>query len=175
MTLRELFIGFLKIGLLGFGGVAPWARHVIVEERGWLSEQEYVSILGVGQVLPGANTLNAAVMIGDRFKGPIGACVSLLALLAMPLAILILLASLYARFGTLPDVHAALQGSASAAGGLVIGTAAKMAMNLRLNRGSLFVSLIALVSVGWFQWPLIPLLVVLIPLSVLAAAWKFRP
>ena len=29
----ELFLGFLKIGLLGFGGVGPWSRHVIVEER----------------------------------------------------------------------------------------------------------------------------------------------
>ena len=54
-------------------------------------------MLGVGQVLPGANTVNVAVMIGDRFQGPVGACVSVLALMAMPLAILIVLASLYAQ------------------------------------------------------------------------------
>jgi hypothetical protein len=89
----------------------------VVEKLGWLTEQEYISILGVGQVLPGANTVNAAVMIGDRFQGPVGACVSVLALMAMPLAILIVLASLYAQFSALPDVRAALQGSAAAAGG----------------------------------------------------------
>jgi chromate transporter len=56
VTLKELFFGFLKIGLLGFGGVAPWARRIVVEKLGWLTEheQEYISILGVGQVLPGA-------------------------------------------------------------------------------------------------------------------------
>jgi chromate transporter len=49
----ELFLGFLKIGLLGFGGVAPWARHVIIEERRWLTDKEFAEILGVGQILPG--------------------------------------------------------------------------------------------------------------------------
>jgi chromate transporter len=172
VTLKELFFGFLKIGLLGFGGVAPWARHIVVEKLGWLTEQEYISILGVGQVLPGANTVNVAVMIGDRFQGPVGACVSVLALMAMPLAILIVLASLYAQFSALPDVRAALQGSASAAGGLVIGTSAKMAINLRLSPVSLFFSLFALVTVGWLQLPLIPLLIALVPLSIAAAAWS---
>jgi chromate transporter len=49
---RELFLGFLKIGLLGFGGIAPWARHVIIEERRWLTEKEFAAILGVGQICP---------------------------------------------------------------------------------------------------------------------------
>ena len=65
----ELFLGYLKIGLLGFGGVAAWARHVIVEERRWLTEREYAEVLGLGQVLPGPNVGNAAVMIGRRFHG----------------------------------------------------------------------------------------------------------
>ncbi len=66
----ELFLGFLTIGLLGFGGVAPWVRHVIVEERRWLSDKEFAEVLGVGQILPGPNTVNAAVIIGDHFQGP---------------------------------------------------------------------------------------------------------
>jgi chromate transporter len=35
--LKQLFLGFLKIGLLGFGGLAPVAHHVIVEDRAWLT------------------------------------------------------------------------------------------------------------------------------------------
>lgn len=171
---RDLFLGFLKIGLIGFGGVASWARRIIVEERGWLTEQEYISILAVGQVLPGPNTVNAAVMIGDRFQGPVGACLSLLALMVMPLSILIVLASLYAHFGSLPDVRAALQGSAAAAAGLVIGTAAKMAINLRPGAVSNLFSLFAFLAVVWLQVSLISLLVVLVPLSMMAAAWSNR-
>ena len=52
-TRGELFLSYVKIGLLGFGGVAAWARHVIVEDRRWLTEREYAEILGLGQVLPG--------------------------------------------------------------------------------------------------------------------------
>src|ERR1700742_1414752 len=66
---QELFLGFLKIGLLGFGGIAPWARHVIVEEKRWVTDKEFAAILGIGQILPGPNTMNAAVMLGDRFQG----------------------------------------------------------------------------------------------------------
>jgi hypothetical protein len=57
-------------------------------------------------------------------------------------------------------------------GDLVIGTAAKMAMNLRLSPVSLFFSLVALAAIGWLQLPLIPLLIVLVPLSIAAAAWN---
>ena len=66
-TRTELFTGYLRIGLLGFGGVAAWARRVIDEERRWLTEREYAEVLGLGQVLPGPNVGNAAVMIGRRF------------------------------------------------------------------------------------------------------------
>jgi hypothetical protein len=45
-------------------------------------------------------------------------------------------------------------------------------MNLRLSPVSLFFSLVALAAIGWLQLPLIPLLIVLVPLSIAAAAWN---
>src|ERR1700761_2090465 len=53
--LFELFCGFLSLGLLGFGGIAPWARHVIVERRHWLTEHDYASFIGPGNNLPGSH------------------------------------------------------------------------------------------------------------------------
>src|SRR3984957_7260952 len=81
----ELFLRFLKIGLLGFGGIAPWARHVIIEERRWLTGNEFPAIPRSGQTPPGPNTMNASVMIGDRFQGVTGALLCLLGQMAMPL------------------------------------------------------------------------------------------
>ena len=72
-SLPNLFTGFLKIGLMGFGGVGPVARHIIVAERNWLDDRGYAELIGICQALPGANTVNAAVMLGDRFRGGIGA------------------------------------------------------------------------------------------------------
>ncbi|WP_218578103.1 chromate transporter [Vineibacter terrae] len=174
VTRTALFLGFLKIGLLGFGGVAPWARHVIVEERRWLSEKEYAAILGIGQVLPGPNTMNAAVMIGDRFHGAPGAMLALLAMMAMPLVILVVLASLYASFATVPDVRIAVEAAASAAAGLVIGTAVKMAVKLKPTRLALLVGLLAFAAVGLARLPLLPTVIVLALLSVAGAVWERR-
>lgn len=44
-SLRALFLSFLKIGLMGFGGVAAIARHVLVVERGWVNDEEYARLL----------------------------------------------------------------------------------------------------------------------------------
>lgn len=170
----QLFLGFLKIGMLGFGGVAPWARHVIVIERRWLTDKEYAALLGIGQVLPGPNTMNAAIMIGDRFRGAIGALVAVLGMMAMPLVILVTLASLYASFGQMPDVQAAIAAAASAAAGLVIGTAIKMAVKLKPTRLALLFGSVAFVAIGLLRLPLLPTVIVLMALSILGAAWERR-
>ncbi len=51
-TCTELFLGFLTLGLIGFGGVLPLARKVIVEQRHWLSPEKFTELLGLCQFLP---------------------------------------------------------------------------------------------------------------------------
>jgi chromate transporter len=171
---RELFFGFLKIGLLGFGGIAPWARHVIIEERRWLTEKEFAAILGVGQILPGPNTMNASVMIGDRFQGVPGVLLCLLGQMAMPLVIITSLAVVYQRFADVPEVKAALAGAAAGAAGLVMGTALKMAQKIKLTPLALVIGILALAAIGILSWPLVPVVAVLVPLGVVAAALERR-
>jgi chromate transporter len=170
----ELFLGFLKIGLLGFGGIAPWARHVIIEERRWLTEKEFAAILGIGQILPGPNTMNASVMIGDRFQGVAGVLACLLGQMAMPLVIITSLAVVYQRYAAVPEVKAALIGAAAGAAGLVLGTALKMAQKIKLTPLGLLVGLMAFAAVGLFTWPLVPVVSALVPFGVAAAAWERR-
>jgi chromate transporter len=169
----ELFLSYAKIGLLGFGGVAPWARHVIVEERRWLSEREYASVLGIGQVLPGPNTVNSAIIIGDHFHGAAGAALALLGILCTPVAVLIGIAIVYDRIAGLPSVGAAIGAGAAAAAGLVIGTALKMARRLKPNVGGIGIGLSAFVSVGLFHVPMALAIAILGPLSI-AMVWRER-
>jgi chromate transporter len=171
---RELFLGFLKIGLLGFGGIAPWARHVIIEERRWLTEKEFAAILGIGQILPGPNTMNASVMIGDRFQGVPGVLLCLFGQMAMPLVIITSLAVLYQHFAEVPEVKAALAGAAAGAAGLVMGTALKMAQKIKLTPLALAIGVLALAAIGILSWPLVPVVAVLVPLGVGAAALERR-
>jgi chromate transporter len=170
----ELFLGFLKIGLLGFGGVAPWARHVIIEERRWLTDKEFAAILGVGQILPGPNTMNAAVMIGDRFQGVPGVLLCLLGQMAMPLVIVVTLASVYQHFASVPTVRAVLIGAAAGAAGLVLGTALKMIQKIKPTPLALMVVALGFAAVGLLAWPLVPVVVVLVPTGIAAAALERR-
>lgn len=162
----ELFLGFLKIGLLGFGGVGPWSRHVIVEDRRWLSDREFAEVLGVGQMLPGPNTVNAAVIIGDRFQGPAGVLACVVGMMAMPLVIVTVLAVVYDRFAAIPEVNAGMTGAAAAAAGLVLGTALKMIRNVRLAPVAYLIVALGFAAMGVFGWPLVPVVLVLAPVAI---------
>jgi chromate transporter len=158
---------------LGFGGVAPWARHIIVGEKRWLSEREYASILGIGQVLPGPNTVNSAVIIGDHFHGTVGALAAVVGLLCTPITVLIGIAVVYDRIADLPGVGAAIGAGAAAAAGLVIGTALKMARKLKPNAAAIAVGMAAFVSVGLLHVPMALAIAVLGPVSI-ALIWRQR-
>src|SRR3954463_6986682 len=84
-TRRELFLTFVRIGVSGFGGVGPWARRIIVEERGWLDDRQEAELLGLCAVLPGPNVGNVSVMIGDRFYGLPGSVLAFTGLMSGPL------------------------------------------------------------------------------------------
>jgi len=170
--LVQLFSGFLTLGLLGFGGIAPWARHIIVERRNWLSESEYAQFIGIGQVLPGSNTVNAAILIGQRFHGAIGASIAVTALLIMPVLLVVVLALLYGRFAEISEVCAALAASAAAAAGLVIGTAIKMTVRLRLTPTAVAFGGAAFLASGLLNVPLLVTIGVLVPLGLVVKLWR---
>jgi chromate transporter len=73
----DLFRVFNRLALQGFGGVLPVAQRVLVEQQRWLSREQFVETLSLGQVLPGPNIVNMALMIGDRFFGLRGALAAL--------------------------------------------------------------------------------------------------
>src|SRR5437870_9396440 len=93
VSTSELFVGFLKIGLSGFGGVMPFARRMIVEQRRWLSELEFLDVLSLSQFLPGPNIVHMPVIIGRRFQGVACAAASVAGLLFTPLVSVLVLAA----------------------------------------------------------------------------------
>lgn len=84
----------------------PWARRMIVEQRAWLTPVEFNDLLALCQFLFGPNIVNMAVAICERFRGLAGSAACLTGLLVAPLAIVMLLGGVYARYGHLPIVSA---------------------------------------------------------------------
>lgn len=173
-SLSELAGAFLKIGLLGFGGVAVMARRVLVEERGWFDDEAYAQMLGLAQTLPGANTVNLAVLIGDRAQGLAGALLAVGALIAPPLVLLVGILAIYDRIETLPAVRAALAGMASTGAGLVFGTGLRLAWGLRRRAIGLLFGLAGLVLVAGLHAPLAWTALGVGVASMLYAAWALQ-
>jgi chromate transporter len=174
VTRLGLFTAFLKVGALGFGGVAAWVRHIVVVERGWMNEVEFAELFGVASTLPGANTVNFATILGDRHAGLSGAFVALAGLIGAPLVILVIVASLYARYAGLEDVRAALAGAAAAAAGLVVGTALKLLRNLTPDAVMLLVVAGVFTAAAVLRLPMLLILAIAIPVCMAAVVVRER-
>jgi chromate transporter len=174
-THRQLFLGFMSAGVRGFGGVFVMGRRMLVEERQWLTAEEFVELLGLCQFLPGANIVNLSVVVGRRFRGWTGSLAALAGIVVAPAVIAAVLAALFLRYAALPQVGHAVAVMAAAAGGLVIGTAIKMAAPVVRKDGVLAVPIVAgtLVLAAGLHWPLIAVLAVMAPLGM-GLAWMRR-
>ena len=165
-----LFAGFLKMGLLGFGGVLPWARRVMVDERGWLDDREFAELIGLCQVLPGPNVVNLSVIIGARCQGLAGSAIALTAILFIPVGVMLLIAVFYASLAHDVLARNAIAGASAAAAGLILGTALRLLIQTRPPLRGMLAGGAAFVLVGLLQWPLLWVIHVLICVAI-AAEW----
>ena len=167
-----LFLGFLSVGVCGFGGVLPWARRMIVEQRRWLTAAEFTDLLSLCQFLPGPNVVNLSVALGARFHGVRGSLAAFSGLMAAPMAIVIALGALYERYGHYPTVRQAFAGLAAAASGLVLSTALKIAAPLRTRPLGIAVAVVTLLAIVVFRVPLVYVLVIAGAVSIALAHWS---
>lgn len=170
-TVRELFTGFLYLGMMGFGGVLPLAHNMLVEQRRWLTAKEFTDLLGLCQFLPGGNIVNMAVAIGMKFRGVAGAVAAIVGLIAVPTFVVIALGTIYDRYQDDPHVRHVFTGLAAAAAGLLLSTAAKIAWPLRSRPLGIAIAAVAVLAIAVLRLPLFAVLLTLAPLSILAA-WR---
>jgi len=167
VSLRDISIGFLIIALSSFGGgLSAWIQQLVVDERKWLTDEDFLSALAVCRILPGPNAVNLAAYIGNQLRGVAGALAALAGLIIIPFLIVIVIGILYFQFQYLPNVQMALKGMATVAVGMTVGMGLKISLRYSFNLWTILITIAAFLAVGVFRWPLIPVLAVLIPLSV---------
>jgi chromate transporter len=174
-TLSELFFAFSIASISGFGGVLPFARRMVVEDRRWMTADEFNEAFSLCQFLPGPNIVNFAVVFGSRMGGAPGAALALIGVLGPPIVVVMILGTLYAMYGELAAAQRALTGLAAAAAGLIVAVSAKMAAPLfrRCTGPAPFVALAIFGAVGLLRVPLPWVLLVATPISI-ALAWWWR-
>ncbi|WP_050467093.1 chromate transporter [Herbaspirillum chlorophenolicum] len=166
-TSKELFLGFLGLGMTAFGGALPLAHRMVVERRRWLSEAEFVQLLGLCQFLPGGNIINLSVALGMKFRGVRGALAAIFGLIAVPSAVVVVLGIIYQHFQNDPNVKHLFAGLAAAAAGLLIQMAIKIALPLRKNLVLAAVAVVCFIAIAILRVPLVWVMLVMTPISVL--------
>ncbi len=166
-------MGFFGVGIIGFGGVLPLARRMIVEQRRWMGAAEFTDLLALCQFLPGGNILNLSVAIGLRFGGLVGALAAITGLMAAPVVIVVLMGMVYARYQDLPLVRGLFAGLAAAAAGLIVATSIKIATPLRRRPLGIGVAVVCFVAIALARLPLLTVMAVMAPVSI-AMAWRWR-
>jgi chromate transporter len=131
----DLFVAFTLLALQGFGGVLAVVQREVVDRRRWLTQSEFLEDWAVAQIMPGPNVVNLSLMIGGRYFGFPGALAALAGLIAVPLAIVLLLALAQARLAADPAIAAgtagALRGMAAVCAGLIAAAGLRLAAALR--------------------------------------------
>jgi chromate transporter len=168
---REVFLTFARIGLSGFGGVLFWMRRVLIQEKRWVTDEQMLEGLAIGQILPGPNVYNLSFMLGHRWFGLRGAFAAVGGLLAAPLVILVTLGLLYKAYSGVAILQHALRGMAAVAAGLLLASAVGMAASLPRRLVPWLFMLLAFAGVGLMRWPLIYVMVALAPFAMYFA-WR---
>ena len=169
-TLFTLALTFNHIALASFGGgLSAWSREIVVVEKKWMSDEEFLSALTMCRILPGANQINMAVFVGTKFRGIPGAVASVFGITFVPVLIILGMGIAYFKYNHVPALQSILRGAAAAAVALTFSMAIKTGQ--KCLRGSVPMALFAATFImnGILRWPLLGVLAILAPIALLWA------
>lgn len=170
VSLFELALTFNHIALASFGGgLSAWSREVLVVEKKWMVEEEFLSAMTMCRILPGANQVNMAVFVGTKMGGIPGAAAALFGLCLMPVIFILGVGYIYCRFKEVPSVKTALHGASAAAVALTLTMVIKTGQKCLTGVVPVLFFVASFVLSGLVRWPLMETLALLAPLSLIWA------
>jgi len=161
-TLRDLLVYFLRLGTLGFGGPIALAGHMqkdLVEERRWVSKQDYLEGLAFSQLSPGPLAAQLAMYLGWLRAGALGATLVGVAFILPSLLMVLVLAALYVHFGSLPWIQGMFYGIGAAVIAIIVRSA------IKLVRGT--------VGRDWLLWAIFTALAITTAWTKSEIVWLF--
>lgn len=155
-SIIELFVAFAKVGLFMFGGgyvgIALMHKEV-VEIHSWLSEEEFVEIIGIAESTPGPVAINTATYVGYKVAGLAGSVAATLGVVLPAFLVILLIAASLSRYLNSPLAKTVFRGINAAVVALIF-----VAL-LKIGRAVLFKDWgIDLVSLGIFGLALVVVL-----------------
>ena len=153
-TLGGIFLSFLKIGLVGFGGglaVMAQIRSLVVNKRRWFTDHEFAEAFALAQSLPGTNAGNAATYIGLRLRGWRGALVAMTGFILPSTVMMILFAILYRHLRSLPDTDRLFHGLNAAVVAIITVAAWRIGRNTLTKSWQWYITALSAIAVILFR------------------------
>ena len=171
-TLWVIFREFLLIGAVSFGGgIVAYERILLVDKRKWLSPDAFMATLAISQTLPGLNSVNLALLAGDRLRGFFGACAAAAGLM-LPGGLFVLIAGVaYSEGADHPLMNILLAGVAAGATGLLASITYKIGDQHFRHMRSLSMIVATFVLMSVLKFSLVTVLLIMAPIGL----YLFRP
>ena len=153
-TLGGLFLSFLKIGLVGFGGgiaVLAQIRNLTVRKRQWLTDSEFAEVVALAQTLPGTSSGNSVTYIGVRLRGWRGAAAAMSGFILPSMLIMIALAILYKHVHNFPGSERFFHGLNGAVVALILVTAVRMGRSILTRNWQWLIAALGFLAVAIFD------------------------
>ncbi|MGC8660766.1 MAG: chromate transporter [Desulfomonilaceae bacterium] len=163
ITVRNIFLIFLKMGTLAFGGVysmIAFFERELVFKRKWLSHSDFAESIAVGQLTPGPPIINSGIFIGYLLKGVKGGLATVMGQVLPSFLIIMALGYVYVNYSDIPAIRAMLKGVGAAVVGLVISVIYRMGKASLKDFSSIGFALIMFVGLAVFK--LNPILLIII-------------
>jgi chromate transporter len=171
-SVLQIFVEFLIIGATSFGGgVVAYLRNGLVAKRAWLDDKAFVELLAISQSLPGLNSTNMAILVGDRLRGIQGAVAGIVGMCLPGGMLMYAVGMVYREHGDHPLATAALKGVAAAAVGLILATSVQLAKKSLDHKADPIFVLITVLAVNRLHQSVLTVLVVV----GLIATLYYRP
>lgn len=154
-----------RVGCISFGGPAgqiALMHRVLVEERRWIDERSYLQALNFCMLLPGPEATQLATYVGWRLHGTFGGLAAGVLFVLPGALVILMLAALYATFGTLPLAAALLVGIKAAVLAIVVEALIRIARRGLTTMDHRALAVLAFIAIFFLGVPF--------PLIVLAAA-----
>jgi chromate transporter len=168
----EIFLTFLQIGAISFGGgVVAYLRDGLVRQKKWFDDVEFLELTSISNTLPGLNATNIAILAGDRLGGWPAASLALIGMCIPAFIFMTAAGIVYSESHARPLASAALRGVAAAATGLLAATWFKIGKKSLKGFYDAFFVMAAILGINYFKWG--------VPATLLAvgavAIFTYRP
>ena len=111
MTAGRIFLAFLLIGAMSFGGgVVAHLRNTLVTRNKWMDDEGFLELLAISQTLPGLKATNIAILAGDRLCGTLGSIAAIVGVCLPGATVMYLVSIAYSVEADRPLVEAGLEG-----------------------------------------------------------------